>query len=226
MLGLGPPAVTATYPGSGLPYSSPGPPSPYAPSVPTVGPGFAQPPYRPGVAALYETSLSSGRPFEAMTRAPSGFELPGTEPRVVSLGGMNRFLCIALDTEPTAWSGGWTMYPSGERKLVIGRPFIEEGLERLPEVGYVIQSSWFGTELIRTGEPERFTEKWTELLSSADDAELSQMSYAITVPRSSIALFTLEVIDEVAGLHERGRIHGDIKPSNILVSRNDTLLID
>ncbi len=64
------------------------------------------------------------------------------------------------------------------------------------------------------------------MLSSTDDAEWQQASYKIVVPRSSIARFTLEVIDEVAGLHERGRVHGDIKPSNILISRNDTLLID
>jgi len=34
------------------------------------------------------------------------------------------------------------------------------------------------------------------------------------------------VIDDVARLHEAGRIHGDIKPSNILVGRGDALLID
>jgi serine/threonine protein kinase len=80
--------------------------------------------------------------------------------------------------------------------------------------------------VLRTDQSSVFTEKWTELLSSADDATLQDVSYKITVPRSSIARFTLEVIEEVSGLHERGKIHADIKPSNILISRNDRLLID
>ena len=186
-------------------------------AIPATSPGFAQPHFRSS---------------EPVSVALSG-ESWGAEPesRVISLGGMNRFLCIALDSSPTTWSGGWAEDPSGQRKLIIGRPFIEERLERLPGVVYIIQSpdsegARSGVDLIRTGQPKLFIEKWTELLSSVEDAELKQMSYKITIPRSSITRFTLEVIDEVSGLHERGRIHGDIKPSNILVSRNDTLLID
>ena len=152
----------------------------------------------------------------------SGFESREAEPKVISVGGMNRFLCIALDSSPTAWSGGWAEGSSGQR-LIIGRPFIEEGLERLRGVGYVIQSHG---DPVATYEPKTFIKNWTDLLASADDTELQQVSYKIIIPRSSIARFTLDIIDEVSRLHERGRIHGDIKPSNILVSRNDTLLID
>lgn len=46
------------------------------------------------------------------------------------------------------------------------------------------------------------------------------------VPRSSIIGFILEVIDEVAELHDREQIHGDIKPSNMLINRNGKALID
>ena len=165
-----------------------------------------------------------GRGYDDPPSLPSsGFESQEAQPKVISVGGMNRFLCIALDSNPTAWSGGWAGDSSGQRRLIIGRPFIEEGLERLPGVGYVIQSQG---DPIATYDPKDFIRNWTDLLASADDNELRQVSYKIIIPRSSIARFTLEVIDEVSGLHERGRIHGDIKPSNILVSRNDTLLID
>lgn len=231
MLGYGLAAIPATNPfiTSHSPDSlsfSPGSSSVYTPTGPTLSPGSPPPAVSPGIPDLNEPSVVSGLGFESPSLAPSGFEPGGAEPRVISLGGMNRFLCIALDSRPTTWSGGWAVYPSGERKLVIGRPFIEEGLERLPGVTYIIHGGWYERDVIKTDQPDMFIEKWTELLSSADDAELRQMSYKITVPRSSIARFTLEVIDEVSGLHQQGRIHGDIKPSNVLISRNDTLLID
>jgi Domain of unknown function (DUF4062)/Protein kinase domain len=175
------------------------------------------------VSSQNEATLSSGSD-DPPSHPSSGFESREAEAKVISLGGMNRFLCIALDSSPTAWSGGWAEDSSGQRRLIIGRPFIEEGLERLSGVGYVIQSH--GDLVATYQQPEAFIKNWTELLASADDTELQEVSYKIIIPRSSIARFTLEVIDEVSGLHERGRIHGDIKPSNILVSRNDTLLID
>jgi hypothetical protein len=149
------------------------------------------------------------------------------EPKVTSVGGLNRFLCIALDSAPTAWSGGWAVSSSGERKFFIGRPFIEEGLERLLGVRYTISG---GTDrnakAFVSSQPDLFIQEWTKILSSVDDAELLQLSHRIAIPRPSIARFTLEVIDEVARLHETGRIHGDIKPSNILISRGSALLID
>lgn len=227
----GPPSIPAYAPG--YPSASSYPSAPGYPSVPPWDPSLAAPTPKSGVPDLDVHSVRSGRPFEAasVSLASGGLESAAAEPRIISLGGLNRFLCIALDFGPTTWSGGWVQHPSGRRELMIARPFIEEGLERLGGVGYVIEapatgSPWYRTDLIRTDQPSRYIAKWAELLSSADDAELSQISYRITIPRSSIARFTLEVIDEASELHERGRIHGDIKPSNILISRDDTLLID
>jgi hypothetical protein len=55
---------------------------------------------------------------------------------------------------------------------------------------------------------------------------LKRLTHKIIVPRSAVMDFVLEVVDEVAGLHARGQVHGDIKPNNILLSRGDSMLID
>jgi hypothetical protein len=193
-------------------------------SASTFLPGGSQAPADLGAPSLDEPSFR----IRKSPPARDASEPQPAEPKVTSVGGLNRFLCIALDCAPTAWSGGWAVYSSGERKFVIGRPFIEEGLERLRGVRYTI-SRGIGRQaedVFRIGKPDLFIQEWTKILSSADGAELQQLSYKIAIPRSSIARFTLEVIYEVARLHETGRIHGDIKPSNILISRGDTLLID
>jgi hypothetical protein len=237
MLGTNSAAITTAIPPEN--YAAPGPPS-FSPTVQPYGYPPSQPSYGPPhFAAPAPTNLggnpaSNWQDFDHATTNWSGVraraENPEAEPKVISLGGLNRFLCIALDSSPTTWSGGWAIYPSGRRKFVIGRPFIEEGLERLPGVHWTIRQAnkaeWHGELTVGSDQPNTFIEKWTELLSGASDARLREVSYKIKIPRSSIARFTLEVIDEIAGLHERGKIHADIKPSNILISRNGPLLID
>jgi hypothetical protein len=152
---------------------------------------------------------------------------PVAPERVESLGGKNRFLCIALEGDQPAWTGGWT--ESTPKSIVLLRPFIEEGLERLDGVRYVIEHdtylAWAET-LIDTESPREAIEKWVTILSSEHDQELKRCSYKIRIPRSSVIRFTADVIDDVAEMHDRQEIHGDIKPSNTLISRNGKTLID
>jgi serine/threonine protein kinase len=116
------------------------------------------------------------------------------------------------------------------------RPFIEEGLERLDGVRYVIELGGYPSEryvrdpatktLIDTENPREAIEKWVAILSSEHDQELACCSYKIRVPRSSVIRFIVDVVDDVAEMHDRQKIHGDIKPSNTLISRNGKTLID
>lgn len=196
---------------------APGPYSNPSQSIPALSSITARPPAPrwPTYPTLDRSGLDVPRPA------------PAAPERVESLGGSNRFLCIALEGEQTAWTGGWT--ESTPKSIVLLRPFIEEGLERLAGVRYVIEYSQSGYQartLIDTENPRDAIEKWASILSSEHDREVQRCSYKVRVPRSSVIHFTVDVIADVAELHARQEIHGDIKPSNTLISRNGKTLID
>jgi protein kinase-like protein len=141
----------------------------------------------------------------------------------------------ALDEDQRVWTGGWSS--SRPSKYILSRPFIEEGLERLQGVRYVIKrkNERYGyvmdrrrefTTILDTEESYRFHDRWVDLLASTGDEELDRYLYEIRIPRASILRFVLEVVEEVGNLHRDGIIHGDIKPSNALVNRNGKALID
>ena len=165
--------------------------------------------------------------FDSAT-GPSGLYASDVRPgAVTSLGGKNRFLCVGLEANKMAWSGGWSN--SQPASVVLSRPFIEEGLERLSGVRYIIKTVNNRDKvekLVETERAQQVMENWVGLLTSSDEEELIRLRYEILVPRSSIVAFILEIIDEVAELHDHGKIHGDIKPSNTLINRNGKALID
>ena len=204
------------------------PPPPYAPSGPSAlfAPSAPSTPFAP-IPDLYVPNPYSGTLDPA---APTSPGLAGQEAeRVFSYAGRNRFLCVSLDTTPVAWSGGWSGGLgswSAEPRLVIGRRFIEEGLERLHGVRYVLEAPYPAGALVDTAQQEPFRRKRADSLATMDAYLLDRLTHKIIVPRSAVMDFVLEVVDEAADLHARGRVHGDIKPNNILLSRGDVTLID
>lgn len=192
-----------------LPSSSP-PSAPSAPSAP--------------IPDLYVPNPYSGSLVPA---APTSPGLAGEEAeRVFSYAGRNRFLCVSLDTTPVAWSGGLGSWSAEPPRLVIGRRFIEEGLERLHGVRYVLEAPYPAGALVDTAQQEPFRRKRADSLATMEAYLLDRLTHKIIVPRSAVMDFVLEVVDEAADLHARGRVHGDIKPNNILLSRGDVTLID
>jgi len=169
----------------------------------------------------------SGLPSEFQHSHISG-SVDARADEITSLAGENRFLCVELEADQEIWSGGWLWRGSDPPRLALWRLFIEEGLERLTGTRYIIRADEErGTSnLIDTEQPEQYLQKWADLLMSATDEQLRSMSYQIIIPRYSIVRFVLELVEEVAELHDLGRIHGDIKPSNILVNRRGKTLID
>lgn len=157
----------------------------------------------------------------------SGLEVRGGWfPRITSMGGVNKFMCLSLDTEEV-WIGSWTV-DAGQNRLHLLRPFIEEGLERMPGVEFIVNRGipGMGQVVTRTSNIDEWQKAWSDALATADDDEFDALQSQIRVPRAAIAELLLQLIGEVANTHDTGRIHGDIKPSNALVSRRAPMLID
>lgn len=147
---------------------------------------------------------------------------------IVSMGGDNRFLCVRLDRESRVWSGGWTPGGPGGRRLAVWREYREEGLERLAPVRYVLDRGEYGgaEPLLVTDSAERFHARWLKAYEQENNEDLAALTGSVFVSRRALMSFVLGVIDEVAALHRAGRLHGDIKPSNILAARDGDALID
>ncbi len=150
----------------------------------------------------------------------------GADARVESVGGANRFLCVPLDSEVQPFSGGWSCQ-NNERVFRKWRKFIEESIESFDTVEYGIrdQRQPYRGQVLLSATAEQFHEKWTEILSSEYEGRETLVS-EILIPRASVLRFVLTIVDEVAEMHAAGRIHGDIKPSNILATRGGIRLID
>jgi len=149
---------------------------------------------------------------------------------ITSMGGANRFLCVGLDREPKVWSGGWIpSAPRGTgRRLELWRPYLEEGLELLAPIRYVLRRGRFVERevIIDTDSAERFHAGWRKVFETESDSRLADVRGSMEISRKALVDFILKVIDEAAALHRAGRLHGDIKPSNILAARHGGALID
>lgn len=149
---------------------------------------------------------------------------------ITSMGGTNRFLCVGLDREPEVWSGGWTpSAPRGAaRRLELWRPYREEGLELLAPIRYVLRRGPYvrSEVIIDTDSAERFHGAWRKVFETESDSRLAEVRGSMEISRKALIEFILKVIDEAAALHRADRLHGDIKPSNVLAARHGGVLID
>ena len=154
-----------------------------------------------------------------------------TEDSLGSTGGRNRFLCIPLEGDGRCWSGGWAKHLGGEQSFRLWRPFFEETLERFPTVEYRVLKyearAPYPVALYQGTDQARYLQAWRDALSGTDAVDPTvAFEASMTASRSSLAEFLLGVLDDVAVLHDRGEIHGDIKPSNVLASGAGSALID
>jgi serine/threonine protein kinase len=153
----------------------------------------------------------------------------GSDSRVKSTGGHNRFLCIPLDGDSKPWSGGWEE-TAGKKRLNLWRPFAEESIDRFSQIQYelrrvsVVKSV---DEMIYCGvDGQKYLDHWRQGLLENKGPMPAPLRSRVTVSREAVVKFLLSVTSEIAERHDRGEVHGDIKPSNILASRAALAVID
>lgn len=133
-----------------------------------------------------------------------------------SQGGSNRFLGISL-TDDSLYSVGIQ-----NEEWVEWHPFLLESIEpNLSDVYFKVGDT--------DAKPfVEFSENITRyaVANFSESGKLDDPVY-FYVPRQSIGKLCVEISKKVIKYHgERGKVHGDIKPSNILLANNGPVLID
>ncbi len=130
-----------------------------------------------------------------------------------STGGRNRFLAV----DP----GDGATYSVGlsDGKWIEWRPFLCESV--LPTLPGTIVSS--GYHLFAVEEAAEYLPRlpWR----ATPDGRLD-LPYVLSTARSTLLNVVADVAEELGRLHQRGVVHGDVKPGNVLLLKSGVTLID
>ena len=152
----------------------------------------------------------------------------GQDVRLQSTGGGNRFLAVSIEDD-SLYTAGWVENSvTKARTLTFWRNFIFETLEAFSFCSFSVYLSIQGRNkrLIGNGKLSEYSDTFTDLLRRFSRDDRATLSTQFSVPRQSVAEIIVEVALELDKLHKQGRIHGDLKPSNILFSQDGPILID
>ncbi len=138
------------------------------------------------------------------------------EGQAVSFGGLNRFLGISI-SDGRAYSVGKT----SSNEWVEWHPYTFEVINKnFPRAQFQIG------DLNKTSFSSYYSSLEKYCFEHMDQNALLADEVSVVLSRQSIGHVIAKVATEVARLHGRGRIHGDLKPSNILLTENGPMLID
>lgn len=165
-----------------------------------------------------DTNRSKGRrsyPVSAIVNVPSISAV--STAALKSEGGQNRFLGI----DPVG--GGISSVGIDEGRWVQWRPFLFESIRHaIPQATYELE-----VPLTCRGPlselPKALMEFATE--NPSDDGRVSA-GVTICIPRQRIFLLLAEIARRAGELHEKGLVHGDLKPANIMLGEQGPVLID
>jgi hypothetical protein len=107
--------------------------------------------------------------------------------------------------------------PRGDGEMDLGRPLVEERLSAFESAGFV---AWRDSEIVRQGA------MGPEYIKARQDLVGETLSWAFTVHRMDLLELVVQTARQLAEEHQQNRIHGDIKPSNMLVGGDGPRLID
>jgi serine/threonine protein kinase len=152
----------------------------------------------------------------------------GRDVRVQSTGGKNRFLALSVDSDQKH-TVGWEKV---SRKLVecpqYWREFVSESIFGFSDCVFRITERRPKREdsIVARGDLSHYGETLQHLF------ETNRYDTGVTyLPRfrvsvKAIAEVILGIAKRLVNLHQSGQIHGDIKPQNVLLSREGPVLID
>lgn len=154
------------------------------------------------------------------TSSPLPFEQPGKGIRTLqSVGGRNRFMGISLTTGQT-YSVGHL-----EGEWVEWRPFLYESIPAtFPDCRCHIKTRRYTLIECHIQEYHRHIMEHALGHTTANAALDLETSFKIS--RQSVGKLLLTISRELAHLHENKRVHGDVKPANIVLTPDLPIIID
>jgi hypothetical protein len=159
----------------------------------------------------------------ARTPSSSGSLFGGSPVPLQSEGGANRFLGVSIEGSQ-AYSVGhprddWAIVRSD---WVEWRPFVFESIpHHFPDAKFVL-----GADKPTTVPGERYQEALLESALALPIQDRLDIPVCIEISRNSIAAFVARLARTLAGIHGAASVHGDLKPSNLLLAPDGIKLID
>jgi len=169
-------------------------------------------------------------PYDSRTRALT-LQARGSEPahdQLQSTGGQNRFLSIATTVDTPPFTVGWRG-KGASKSLVYWREFYPESLAPLAGCTASVQVTRQAPErrqVIPFGPIAHLGDLLTQQMLEERNASYLRLTVEYRVPRNEVCGLVARVAEAVASMHVAGKIHGDLKPSNILVCEDGPRLID
>lgn len=151
----------------------------------------------------------------------------GYDSRVQSSGGANRFLAVSVDS-PDVSVVGWHHSNDPSSGIEFWRRFVNESI--LGFSGWTFEliesHSYDSRRIVATGDSNTYVEKVCRTLERPKYFENTTYTTKVETNLASLVDMILRAAQSLSDFHRAGYVHGDIKPQNILLSRNGVVLID
>lgn len=152
----------------------------------------------------------------------------GSDYRTQSTGGSNRFLAIPTSDNEVYTAGKEVKKEKSDGQFVLWRKFYHESLSIFSTCRVKIfeRKNYSEKSLIIHEDLDTLEDALTRILQRQSPSENKQYITEYSVDRNETVGLIIEIAKEVAKIHKVNSIHGDIKPSNILVTEHGPILID